>query len=163
MRILVESGSYVEAHPLKVAWMKAKLIFSREAQENMDAAVASFMYIEHRLEISRIREKAEAHIGLIEEIVAAQPEIIVMDATLYEYDEVADNKTAVVENIHHTLTDLGDDKPTDHTGTLTSGMKLVEWNPEALNELYDVDDIEDRIALETAETNARLKKEGWGK
>lgn len=162
MRILVKSGGYVEVHPLKLIWMKAKLFLSRKAREDMDAAVASLTYIEHLQEIDQIREKAEAHSALIEEIVASQPEIVVMETTFEEYDEVADNKTAVVENVHHALTDLGDDKPTGHTDTLV--MESVEWNPKVLDELYDVDvdNIEDRIVLETAETNERLKKEGWG-
>ena len=161
MKISTISGAYVEVHPLKLFWMKTKLLFSRKAKGDMDAAVASLTHVEHLQEIDRIREKAKAHVTLIEEVKAGQPEIVVMESSLKEYEEQIPE--GVVRDIQYEQTDLGnaDDTPVDHTGTLD--MKSVDWNPDAdeIAELYN--NLDERIVVETEEIGDMLKRQNLKK
>lgn len=151
MKVSTKSGAYIEVHSLKLIWMKVRLIFSREAKESMNVAVASLLQVEHLQELDRIWEKAEEHRALIREVIAGQPEIVVMETTQQEFDD------AVGNDMHYMQTNLGNE---DDPITL-KGMKTVEWNPNELDELYD--GLEQRIEEETAVVGQLLKDEKYKK
>jgi len=154
MKVSTESGAYIEVHSLKLIWMKVRLIFSREAKESMNVAVASLLQVEHLQKLDRILEKAEEHRALIREVVAGQPEIVVLETTQQEFDE------AVVNDVHYMQTDLRNE---DEPATTLKGMETVEWNPDVnpLDELYD--GLERRIEEETAAVGQLLKDEKYKK
>ncbi len=82
-------------------------------------------------ELERIREKAEAHLAETKKLEASQPkvvpEVVIKEGSLEEYEKA----------VFDTYT--------------------VEYDPDALDDLYDPDKLDRRIAEETAETNRLLR------
>jgi hypothetical protein len=138
MKYIANSEVYAKVGFFRAMWLRARRAFSQKARDDMEAVRATLAYAEELQEIARIRNKAEMHKG----VENNQPEIIVMEGSsealeeLEEYEKIADM---------------------DHAASL--GMDKVDYNPNALDELYDVDDLDRRIAEETAEITSLIRRE----
>lgn len=158
MKDIANSEVYVKVGFFRGICLRVKRAFSQKARDEMESVRATLAYAEELLEIERIREKAEVHSDLIQEVEAGQPEIIVMEGSieaLEEYEKVADMNHAA-----SLVMDKVDYKPEaadDHAASL--GMDKVDYEPEALDELYDPDELDKRIAEEATELTELIRRD----
>lgn len=125
MKYVTNSGTCVELGLFASMWLKAKLLFSRKARSEFASMGATLDHIEELQAIRVVREKSEAHLALMQEIEDGRPEVVVIEGSIDEYNDVIGNTTA-------------------------PGMESVNYDSGVLDELY-ADVLDKRIAEETPE------------